>query len=167
MLRVQKVLVATDFSLCSEVARNYAVALARRLHACLHVLHVVEASSLEGFEVGGYVTTIGSVQRELEESESAQLDEWIADAGCRDLPVKADLVMLQAPAQAIVEYATRERIDLIVIGTHGRVGLAHLVMGSVAEKVVRTAPCPVLTVRTQERDFVSVASIADRAASVA
>ena len=59
-----------------------------------------------------------------------------------------------APADEIVKYAQEENIDLIVMGTHGRPGLAHLLMGSVAEKVVRTAPCPVLTLRHPEREVV-------------
>jgi nucleotide-binding universal stress UspA family protein len=63
------------------------------------------------------------------------------------------------PADEIVKYAQAETIDLIVLGTHGRPGVAHLFMGSVAEKVVRTAPCPVLTLRHPEREFVR----ADRA----
>ena len=64
------------------------------------------------------------------------------------------LITSNAPAVAIVDYARRERIDLIVTGTHGRGAVAHLLMGSVAERVVRTAPCPVLTVRHPEHEFV-------------
>ena len=59
-----------------------------------------------------------------------------------------------APAAAIADYAKEERIDLIVMGTHGRGAIAHLLLGSVAERVVRSAPCPVLTVRSPEREFV-------------
>ena len=59
-----------------------------------------------------------------------------------------------APASAIVDYANEARIDLIIMGTHGRGTVAHMLMGSVAERVVRTAPCPVLTVRHPEREFV-------------
>ena len=64
------------------------------------------------------------------------------------------MVTAISPAAAIVDYARREQIDLIVMGTHGRGGVAHLLMGSVAERVVRTAPCPVLTVRHPEHEFV-------------
>ena len=70
------------------------------------------------------------------------------------LPTRQVLLTSHAPAATIVEYAGQERIDLIVIGTHGRGGVAHLLMGSVAERVVRTAPCPVLTVRHPEHEFV-------------
>jgi nucleotide-binding universal stress UspA family protein len=165
MITVKNVLVATDFSECSEVARNYARALARQFKARLHVLHVVEMSTTEGFEIGGYVTAIPGVQAQLEETAAARLEAEVSDVDRRQLRVKLELAMLQPPAQAIVEYATRERIDLIVLGTHGRQGLAHFVMGSVAEKVVRTAPCPVLTVRHPEREFVTMAPAAVGVAS--
>jgi nucleotide-binding universal stress UspA family protein len=155
MLTVKNVLIATDFSECSEVALTYARALARQFAARLHVIHVVEASMAGRFEVGGYVTAIPAIQAGLEESESTRLEALISDEDRRDLAAKPELVMLQPPAQAIVEYAARERIDLIVVGTHGRRGLAHMVLGSVAERVVRTAPCPVLTVRHPEHDFVT------------
>jgi nucleotide-binding universal stress UspA family protein len=107
------------------------------------------------FEVGGYVTAIPAIQAELEESEGARLEALVSDEDRRDLAAKTELVMPQPPAQAIVDYAARERIDLIVVGTHGRRGLAHMVMGSVAETVVRRAPCPVLTDRHPEREFVT------------
>ena len=70
------------------------------------------------------------------------------------LPKRAVVLTSNAPAAAIVDYAAQERIDLIVAGTHGRGGVAHLLMGSVAERIVRTAPCPVLTVRHPEHEFV-------------
>jgi nucleotide-binding universal stress UspA family protein len=72
-------------------------------------------------------------------------------SGPTSIPV---VLTASSPAQAIVEYAKDHEIDMIVIGTHGRGALAHLVMGNVAERVVRLAPCPVLTVRHPERDFV-------------
>lgn len=154
MLTVKNILVATDFSECSEAALAYGRALARQFTARLHVMHIVETSMAGSFEVGGYVTAIPAIQAELEESEGARLEAVVSDEDRRDLAAKTELVMLQPPAQAIVEYAAHERIDLIVVGTHGRRGLAHMVMGSVAETVVRKAPCPVLTVRHPEREFV-------------
>jgi len=78
----------------------------------------------------------------------------LVDNDVPPLPTVRALVASDAPALAIVEYATRERIDLIVTGTHGRGAVAHFLMGSVAERVVRTAPCPVLTVRHPEHEFV-------------
>lgn len=154
-MTLQKILVATDFSECSEIALTYGRALARQFNARLRVMHVVETSTAERFEVGGYVTAIPAVQADLETSEGARLDALISDDDRRHLAAEAVLVMLQPPAQAVVKYAAREHVDLIVVGTHGRRGLAHLVMGSVAERIVRTAPCPVLTVRHPEREFIT------------
>ena len=151
----QKILVATDFSECSEVALTYGRAIARQYNARLRVMHVVETSLVESFEVGGYVTAVPPMEPDLETSESARLDALISDDDRRHLAAEAVLVMLQPPAQAVVDYAAREKVDLIVVGTHGRRGLAHMVMGSVAERIVRTAPCPVLTVRHPEREFVT------------
>src|SRR6185436_8180065 len=75
--------------------------------------------------------------------------EDLADGGAC-----ARLEVADRPADAITGYAKREHIDLIVMGTHGRTGVTHMLMGSVAEHVVRTAPCPVLTIRHPEREFV-------------
>jgi len=155
MITMQKILVATDFSECSEIALTYGRAIARQFNACLRVMHVVETSAAEAFQVGGYVTAIPAVQAELESSQGARLDALVSDDDRRHLAAGTVLVMFQPPAQAVVEYAAREQVDLIVVGTHGRRGLAHMVMGSVAERIVRTAPCPVLTVHHPEREFVT------------
>ena len=97
-----------------------------------------------------------ALEFELIDFQSArkQLDGLLVDNDEPPLPTRRVLITSNTPAFAIVEYAGREQIDLIVTGTHGRGAVAHLLMGSVAERVVRTAPCPVLTVRHPEREFV-------------
>jgi nucleotide-binding universal stress UspA family protein len=150
MITLKQILVATDFSECSQVALAYGRALTRQFQARLHVMHVVET-----LEMGGYSADVPSVLADLEAEENARLAALITDDDRRELGADTTLATWQAPAHAVVEYATREHVDLIVVGTHGRRGLAHLVMGSVAEKIVRTAPCPVLTVRRPEREFVT------------
>jgi nucleotide-binding universal stress UspA family protein len=90
------------------------------------------------------------------------VDALISDDDRRQLKARVAVVSSIAPAAAIVTYADKSNIDLIVMGTHGRGGLAHLLMGSVAERVVRMAPCPVLTVRHPEHEFV----LADAMAAV-
>jgi nucleotide-binding universal stress UspA family protein len=155
MLAIKNLLVATDFSECSDAALTYARALAGTFGARLHVLHVVEfAGAADVMGIGGYSTALPNLYRELEDSAHQQLDGLISESDRRLLGAKVLLSTGEMPAHAIVEYAKAESIDLIVVGTHGRRGLAHLVMGSVAERVVRTAPCPVLTVRHPEREFV-------------
>jgi nucleotide-binding universal stress UspA family protein len=154
MFVLNNILVATDFSECSAAALNYGRALARQFGARLHVLHVVEMAVTGGFGIDGYVGPMVDMQSTIEESEKAQLEALITADDRAALGAKTIIRSFETPARAIDEYARAERIDLIVIGTHGRRGLSHLVMGSVAEKVVRSAFCPVLTVRTPEHEFV-------------
>lgn len=165
MLTIKNVLVATDFSECSQIALTYGRGLARQFGATLHVLHAVEPPMSDGTNAIGYVGLIPELQTALEDAERARLDDAISDDDRRTLHATAVLRTLDTPAHAIVEYAQREHIDLVVIGTRGRHGLAHVVMGSVAERVVRTAPCPVLTVRSHEREFVGPDALVRRATS--
>jgi nucleotide-binding universal stress UspA family protein len=123
---IANILVATDFSPYSEQAIRAAAALARHFGAALHMLHVVHHA----------------------DERPAALDRLagVAEGEAGGVPFTAT-VAVGRPAPEIVGYAAREQMDLIVVGTHGRTGLAHVVMGSVAEAVVRTAPCQVLTIR--------------------
>ena len=127
---IRNILVATDFSRCSDHAISAAVALARHFGARLHLLHVVPTELMRK----AALDRLGAVARG-HESEG--------------MPSRISVAEGQ-PASEIVRYATRESVDLIVLGTHGRTGLAHAVMGSVAETVVRTAPCQVLTIPLHE-----------------
>lgn len=155
MLAIKNVLVATDFSECSDAALAYGRALAGTFGARLHVLHALEfGGAADVMGIGGYSAAVPDLYKELEETANQRLDQLISESDRRILGVKVLVATGEMPAHAIVEYAKAESIDLIVVGTHGRRGLAHLVMGSVAERVVRTAPCPVLTVRHPEREFV-------------
>lgn len=165
MLAIKNVLVATDFSTCSQTALTYGRALARQFSAHLHVLHVVEPPMSDGTNAIGYVGLIPELQTALEDAERARLEDLVSADDHRTLHATTALRTLDTPAHAIVEYAQSQNIDLIVIGTRGRHGLAHVVMGSVAERVVRTAPCPVLTVRDHERGFVLPDALVKRPAS--
>ena len=156
MIDLKNVLVATDFSEPSAAALAYGRALARQFGARLHVLHVVEdvAARFAGFPF--YVGDLGQMQLEVETAARARLDEWLTDDDRQNLCAIPTAMMSTSAPAAIVDYATNTlpRIDLIVMGTHGRGAMGHFFMGSVAERVVRTAPCPVLTVRESERTFV-------------
>jgi nucleotide-binding universal stress UspA family protein len=94
------------------------------------------------------------MQLEMEQEARTRLEALLDAEDRRDLHAEATVITSAAPAQTILAYATDHKIDLIVVGTHGRSGLARLFMGSVAQHVVRLAPCPVLTVRHPEREFV-------------
>ena len=145
MIVMKNVLVAVDFDEASNVALRYARSLAKNFGARLHVLHVMENLFLKPMANDPRAIEAGITRRLLD--TLSEEDRTILHA----VPVvrKSD-----APAEEIVKYAQAEQIDLVVMGTHGRPGFAHLLMGSVAEKVVRTAPCPVLTLRHPEREFV-------------
>ena len=100
------------------------------------------------------MAVLPELQRNTELAAQARLDALLVDNDPVPLPVKKVTATSAAPATAIVDYAKSNGIDLIVVGTHGRRAVAHLLMGSVAERVVRTAPCPVLTVRHPEHEFI-------------
>jgi len=152
MIVLKKILVATDFSEAAGAALSYGRALARAFGARLHVVHVVDDMYLR---LGGdaYAAVLPELQQDVEQSAREQLEALVVDNDPTPLPT--DLIIREgAPAQEIVKYAKDTDIDLIVVGTHGRGAVAKLLMGSVAERVVRTASCPVLTVRHPEHEFV-------------
>jgi nucleotide-binding universal stress UspA family protein len=152
MIALKQILVPTDFSEASEAAVRYACALAEAFGATLHVLHVMEDPFLYAPTSEGYVLP-AHVFEEMERNTRERLNKVLSDADLARF--RSRLVLKKgSPFVEIVRYAKREDIDLIVMGTHGRGPIAHMLMGSVAEKVVRKAPCPVLTVRHPEHEFV-------------
>lgn len=154
MIALKHILVATDFSQASDAALRYGRELARMFQATLHLLHVGTPVSSVVYGAEGFAASIPELQDELDEAARKQMENLLVDNDVRPLPTKCVLLNAVSPAAAIVSYAVHERIDLIVTGTHGRGAVAHLLMGSVAERVVRTAPCPVLTVRHPEHEFI-------------
>ena len=154
MIALKQVLVATDFSEASATALEYGRALAHTFNATLHVVHVVDNLVAAGMMAEPAPGNYAALIDQFEAAAEKQLRATIGEDDRREL--NAETVLLRmAPARGIVSYAETAEIDLIVMGTHGRGGWSHLLMGSVAEKVVRTAPCPVLTVRHPEREFIA------------
>ena len=150
-----KILAATDFSDDSKYALEYAEELARRFSAEILVMHVdqplapVMVSELSpGLDVGA-MNRIAEEQRLLAQRELDRITARLRDAGLKP----RGLLKVGAPFLEIINAAHSEGVDLIVLGTHGRSGLAHVLMGSVAERVVRKAHCPVLTIRHPDRKF--------------
>ena len=154
MVTLKKILVATDFGDAAEVAFAYGRELARSFGASLEVLHVADNVLARGFAAEGYMASYPELQRDVEESAARQLNALVSEEDRALLGARTVVRTSTSPALAIVEYARDANIDLIIMGTHGRGAMAHLLMGSVAERVVRTAPCPVLTVRHPEHEFV-------------
>ena len=161
MIVLKNILVPTDFGPPSERALEYGRHFARQFGARLHVLHTVESVMVAGgAEVP--VAAVEQVEKSLDTAARRQLDTAITADDRSSFSVVPVVRMAGAAATDIVEYARQESIDLIVMGTHGRGALKHLLMGSVAERVVRWAPCPVLTVRAHERDFVQPDALESR-----
>jgi nucleotide-binding universal stress UspA family protein len=156
MIQMKNVLVATDFGEAADAALSYGRTLAGTFGATLHVIHVAENVMMRNAGIDGesYIMLLPDLQRDIEDAARKQLVELLIDNDRPPIPTKTSVLTSIAPAESIVEYAKANHIDLIVIGTHGRGGFARLFMGSVAERVVRTAPCPVLTVHHPEREFV-------------
>ena len=145
MILLKQVLVATDFGDASGVALAYGRAFARTFGASLHLLHVMENMFLRPVPVDPYQMKAALMQR---------LTDRLTGEDRAALHATAVLETSDNTAAEIVTYAKTRDIDLIVLGTHGRGAVERLLVGSVAEKVVRTAPCPVLTVRHPEHEFV-------------
>lgn len=153
MVALKNILVATDFSEPSGVALAYGRDLARSYNARLHVLHVVEDVMMRYSSEVGFA--LPQMQTDLENTARRDLDKVLTDDDRRTLQVVPVVQTGVNIAETVVKYAKDNVIDLIVTGTHGRGAVKHFLMGSVAERVVRIAPCPVLTVRTHERDFIA------------
>jgi|SRR5689334_8337475 len=142
-----RILVPTDFSPPSDAALEYARILAGKFGATLRILHVVDdPSSASDFVSDGFSPSTAEIQGALTAHARKRLEHLMTSVDRLRFHAYVDAV-IGKPAAAIIDYAGATGTSLIVMGTHGRTGMAHLLMGSVAEQVVRTAPCPVLTVR--------------------
>ena len=150
MIALKKILMPTDFSEPSRVALRYAQEFADRFGASLNILHVIEDFYLPGPSADGYMPMPGYFE-EMEVRVKAEFDKCLSSEKRQGV---VTTIKRGNPFIEIVRYAKDQDVDLIVMGTHGRGPVAHLLMGSVAEKVVRKAPCPVLTVRHPEHEFV-------------
>ena len=147
---ITRILVPVDFSPHAERALCYATTLAHRLGATLALLHVVEDPFVTGAWGGEvYVPDVPELLQDLISGAERQLAALKEPAEALGLTAET-AVITGSPENAIVKHAKDGGFDLIVMGTHGRTGLSHVVMGSIAERIVRTAPCPVLTLRAVE-----------------
>jgi nucleotide-binding universal stress UspA family protein len=149
--RLKKILVPIDFSDCSKKALQYAIPLAEQNGAALTLLYVVSTNYTVG-EYGGI--DYASLEAEILASGEKELCKLVVDEVRGEVPADT-IVRTGSPALSIIEAAQSLAADLIVVSTHGRTGLKHALLGSVAEHVVRRAPCPVLVVREEEHEFVT------------
>ena len=157
--RFSRILVPLDFGAASDAALTYAKELAATFHARLFLLHIVEDPSATGaWTPEIFVAASAELCKTLLSDARQRLESALTAAERERFSASLD-VWVGAAADGIGAFAREKAIDLIVMGTHGRRGLAHMFLGSVAERVVRTAPCPVLTVRGDRRKDVSAENL--------
>jgi nucleotide-binding universal stress UspA family protein len=145
--QITRILVPVDFSPHAEGAIEFAATIAQRFGGSVELLHVVEDPFVSGaWSTEAFTPNIPELMDRLIADARTRL-EAIAAAAAKHGVAFAATVETGEPARTIIEHAKTGAFDLIVMSTHGRTGLTHLFLGSVAEHVLRTAPCPVLTVR--------------------
>jgi len=152
MIKIEKILFPTDFSSSAEHALKYALTFATLHKAKLYVLHVItenNAPNVFGLEI---YPVPRDFEKMKEEAEKA-MQQLIPIQILKELEVE-NIIVQGIPFVEIIKCAKKYNIDMITISTHGRTGVSHMLMGSTAEKVVRKAPCPVLTVKHPEHEFV-------------
>jgi nucleotide-binding universal stress UspA family protein len=152
MIALNRILVATDFSDCADAALKYGREFAANFGATLHVLHVVQDPYALACATEGFAAPLGEVVTQWEQEARTRMLASIPEGERMDVIIAT---MVGSPQLGICDYAVQEHIDLIIVGTHGRGALAHLVIGSIAERVVRRANCPVLTVHHPQHEFLA------------
>jgi nucleotide-binding universal stress UspA family protein len=156
MINLRTILVPSDFSECSDEALQYGLELARRFGASLHLLHVVPDPVAQPWAAEGFSVPVFEVVEKWQKQAEERLRGTVPDADRHRVTVVS---VIATPYAEILAYAAAHDVDLIVMGTHGRSGVSHLLLGSIAERVVRRAPCPVLTVRRPEHGFVETEAL--------
>ncbi|WP_254535430.1 universal stress protein [Halomarina litorea] len=148
----RRILFPTDGSDGARAALDHALDLADRHDATLHVLNVVSDArwTMVGDEGGMSGVDVGAIQENLEKRGTGIVEEAATAAADHDVDCVTDVVTGGPPHRAILEYVDENDVDLVVMGTHGRRGFDRLLMGSVAEKVVRSSSVPVLTVKMDD-----------------
>ncbi len=147
MLKIKKLLFPTDFSRCADQALKHAVFLAEKYEAEIHVLHAVTLFNDQPEVVNDEFEETEEMIKKLEDIAELQLNKVCDAHEEEDIKIIKTQSRGISAAPVILEYASENSIDLIVMGTHGRRGLGHFFLGSVAEEIVRMADCPVFTIR--------------------
>ncbi len=153
MIDLHRILVPTDFSKFSQIALTYAAALAEKFDAELFLLHVVQDLAVFIPDMITVAPPPAPTVEQMTRAVHGAFDRLIKENHLERFKTHRD-VREGTPFYEIVRYAKEMAVDLIIMGTHGHSGLAHMLLGSVTEKVVRKAPCPVLTIRHPEHEFV-------------
>lgn len=153
-MKIEKILVPTDFSQGSHKALQYAVMLGTEFKAKIVLLHVVSTPlDISGMHVPHF--SLDKIMEEMRERAEKEMEALLQEKNIKKAGITFETQVREGvPFLQIIQGAKEAEADLIVMGTHGRTGLEHVFFGSTAEKVVRKAPCPVLTVRPEGQKFV-------------
>ena len=149
MIALKKILVPTDFSETSKIALQYAKEFATAFQASIHLLHV-----LVEWLPDGYIPYSPELFRDIEQATQKQIDELLTPEEREKYQAKLVVQRGSSEFVEVIHYARDNNIDLIILGTHGRGPISHMLLGSVAQTVVRKAHCPVLSIRHPEHEFV-------------
>jgi nucleotide-binding universal stress UspA family protein len=150
-MQIKTILFPTDFSQGARAAMDHAVSLAKDYDAKLILLYVLQDISIAEWYIPTTLSVTDLVE-DMQRSAKSEIDKWGSEVAAEARDVEK-LIVRGVPFVEIIKTAKDRNADLVVIGTHGRTGIDHMLFGSTAEKVVRKAPCPVLTVRIAGREF--------------
>jgi nucleotide-binding universal stress UspA family protein len=150
-MQIKTILFPTDFSQGARAAMDYAISLAQDYKAKLILVYVIQDISIAEWYIPSSISAADLVE-DMQKSAENEMAKWGNEISAKTKDVER-LVVRGVPFVEIIRTAKEKSADLIVIGTHGRTGIDHMLFGSTAEKVVRKAPCPVLTVRMTGKEF--------------
>jgi len=150
-MQIKTILFPTDFSNGARAAMDHAISLAKDYQAKLILLYVIQDISIAEWYIPSSLSVADLVE-DMQKSAWQEMDKWTAEVSKQVKDVEK-MVVRGVPFVEIIRTAKERNADMIVIGTHGRTGIDHMLFGSTAEKVVRKASCPVLTVRTAGKEF--------------
>ncbi len=150
-MEIKSILFPTDFSQGARAAMDYALSLAHDYNARLILLYIIQDISIAEWYIPSTISAADLIE-DMQKGAWKEMDKWAAEASSRVKDVEK-IVSRGVPFVEIIKTAKDRNVDIIVIGTHGRTGIDHMLFGSTAEKVVRKSHCPVLTVRIAGRDF--------------
>jgi len=151
MLAIKQILLPIDFSEFSKISLPYAIDLAKKFKSDIHIIHVFDENILDPYYFSNPKSSqefFQHVQNDFQKTIDSLIEDFDTE-GINIIPILAN----GTPFVEIIRYSKKEKIDLIIISTHGRSGLSQMLIGGTAEKIIRKAPCPVLTVRHPEFEF--------------
>jgi len=150
-MQIKTILFPTDFSQGARAAMDYAISLAQDYKAKLILIYVIQDISIAEWYIPSSISAADLVE-DMQKSASREMEKWGAETAMKVKDLEK-LIVRGVPFVEIIRTAKEKNADMIVIGTHGRTGIDHMLFGSTAEKVVRKSPCPVLTVRMAGKEF--------------